>query len=108
MCTYCQIADFFNKYIPDDPFDFPIKPLTPPWSPWTPYPAPLIHPWTREQLDEAVEILRLVKEMEDKLGGCPCEDESKMDFLNKIRERLNQAEKIYDDPANRDPDPVSD
>ena len=85
MCVYCFIADWANRWIPDQPE---------PWSPWSipghsPSPA---FPWTREQLDQFEDILRKVKEMEDKLGGCPCEEPGKMDFLKKIRERLDRQD----------------
>lgn len=138
MCTYCFIADWMHKYVPDDypttipviypttvPNTIPVAPYPPyappipvkpignetlPWSPWTPYLtpvapiSPLPAPWTQEQLDEALEILRKVKEMEDALGGCPCEDATKLDFLKEIQARLDRL-KEQDESSN--PHPIS-
>lgn len=101
----------------------PIHPLPSPWQPAptppvgpTPIPTPQpIHPidnpnegttWTRKQLDEALEILRKVKEMEDALGGCPCEEPSKMNFLEEIRARLDRIEAAQ--KADRDGESATD
>ena len=69
----------------------PPMPVGPaPLPPMAPYPSP--RPWTREQLEETLELVRQIKEMEDALGGCPCEEPSKLDFLQEIRKRLDALE----------------
>jgi hypothetical protein len=82
MCVYCNIADWAHEWVPG-PYT-PIPP-TPTW----PTPAPT---WTREQYDQFLDILARVKDMEDKLGGCPCEDASKMDFLKTVKDQLDDSE----------------
>jgi hypothetical protein len=102
-----------NTIPPQTPYPAPSTPVggTPlPWSPqpvqpWPTTPtAPL---WTQEQLDEAMEILRKVKEMEDALGGCPCEDASKLDFLNEIQARLDRLKEDRDGESVSDAHPIS-
>lgn len=90
MCMYCLLADWMHQYTVS-----PLPSLVQPWSPWNKIPSPVLQPqpWTRDQYDQAVKILQSVKEMEHKLGGCPCEDPSKMDFLRQIEERLNSERK---------------
>lgn len=123
MCTYCFIADWMREYSPwkpvnpypvnpspwplppAQPWPTPIQPWPTPIQPWPVNPSPLPNPvpdvtWTRKQLDEALEILRKVKEMEDALGGCPCEDVSKLDFLKEIRERLDALEAAQKGSSN--------
>jgi len=96
-----MFADHLHKYIPDGPLTpVPYTPTGPiqPWPPWTPIqplpqpPAPQPSLWTREQYEEAMDILRRIKEMEDRLGGCPCEEPGKLDFLKAIEERLTRLE----------------
>jgi hypothetical protein len=94
MCIYCMIADWGKQFlpfpnpnpywpIPADPNTVPVTvPVTVPITTTT-YPL-----WTMKQLEEFEHILELVKEMEDKLGGCPCEDPSKMDYLKQLRKVL--------------------
>ena len=64
------------------------------WPPSVPPPAiPLsqIHPWTVDRIYEFLDLLRRVKELEDKLG-CPCEP-NKADYLALLRERIEVLEK---------------
>lgn len=109
MCTYCFIADWMHEYTwGPNPLHIPGTP----WSPFGPLKVDPVQPvvpttlpapgWTRKQLDEAVEILRKVKEMEDALGGCPCEDPTKLNFLDEIRSRLDALEKAQ--KAKKDED----
>lgn len=44
-----------------------------------------------------MEILRRVKNMEDKLGGCPCEEPSKMDFLKEVEKYLDAESRLPDE-----------
>jgi hypothetical protein len=106
MCVYCFIADWAHEwvpgpYTPSTPPTYPVQPWTP-WNP-TPYvPQTPLPEWTREQYDQFVDILRRVKEMEEKLGGCPCEDASKMDFLKTVKDRLDALDsKVNDDLEQR-------
>jgi hypothetical protein len=107
MCVYCFIADWMRDYTTPKPLPdtMPITIPVQPWSPWTPAPTPLPGPapWTQEQYDQAIEILRKVKEMEERLGGCPCEDASKMDFLKEIAERLARIERKIDGSESETP-----
>lgn len=93
MCVYCMLADWVHKWVPSPkPSTFPVQP----WTPWTPMPSPTpVTPpveWNRPQYEELIDILAKIKDMEDRLGGCPCEDDSKMDFLREIKERLDLIE----------------
>jgi hypothetical protein len=87
MCTYCMIADHFFRY-------------DPPWPPINPYPIhPLIPmpinppglPWGVDRLKELQDLLRRVKDLEDKLG-CPCEP-NKADYLDLIKQRIEAVER---------------
>src|ERR1700733_9598984 len=68
--------------LPGFPVDLPGLPF-PPQNPG--------YPWSQKQLDDALEILAKIKELEDALGGCPCEDASKMDFLKEIQAKIDAA-----------------
>lgn len=93
MCVYCMIADWIHQYTPDPYYPTPSIPISPlPYSPVIPLQPPPQKPWTQEQLDQILDILRRVKEMEDALGGCPCEEPGKMDFLKDIQTRLDRIE----------------
>ncbi len=89
MCVYCMCGDWtFRHYPPWSPYD--------PFVPWPPtVPAPLpntpVVPWSLEQLREFQDLLRRVKELEDKLG-CPCEP-NKADYLDLMRRRIEDLEK---------------
>lgn len=88
MCVYCMIGDHHFRFDPPwrDPIDpfAPIHPQVPaPIGPWTP-------PWTIDRLKEFEELLKRVKELEDKLG-CPCEP-NKADYLALLRERIEKLE----------------
>lgn len=85
MCTYCMIGDWQFRH-------------NPPWNPPWPHPAipqPVIPaavtPWDITKLTEFYDLLRRVKELEDKLG-CPCEP-NKADYLTILRERIEELEK---------------
>ena len=93
MCLYCVIGDWQFRY--DPPWERPIVP-TPmqPWHPLLPLPVDPtkpITPWSLEQLKEFQDLLRRVKELEDKLG-CPCEP-NKADYLELLKQRIEQLEK---------------
>ena len=84
MCCYCMVGDWQFRH-------------NPPWNP--PFPSPLIPmplspvpviPWDITKLTEFLDILRRVKELEDKLG-CPCEP-NKADYLSVLRDRITQLE----------------
>lgn len=70
MCVYCMIADWGKEFAPPDRYQ-----------------------WTRPMLDQFEELLKRVKELEDKVDPCPCPDESKMDFLKEIRDKLDEIER---------------
>lgn len=88
MCTYCMIGDWqFKRYPPWNPQD----PITP-WPPQVPIPAPTtpIFPWSIGQLREFQDLLKRVKDLEDRLG-CPCEP-NKADYLTLIEQRITALE----------------
>ena len=85
MCAYCMLGDSWFRH--DPPFD-PDR-----WKyPTIPQPAvpTLPPPWSLEKLKEYLEILRLVKELEDKIG-CPCEP-NKADYIKVLQERIDLLE----------------
>lgn len=85
MCAYCMIGDHFFRH-------------DPPWTPnpmpqFVPQPLPNVPsiPWSLDRLKEFEDMLRRVKELEDRLG-CPCEP-NKADYLGMLRERIYALEK---------------
>ncbi len=85
MCMYCNMGDHTFRY--DPPFE-PDRQRYPS----IPYPrTPLIQPWDLERLREYHDLLKAVKEMEDKIG-CPCEP-NKADYLTVLKERIDALEK---------------
>lgn len=80
MCVYCMVADHIHRYwpYPDD-----TSPIIPPAKPFIPP-----REWTWPQFNEFEDILRRVKELEEKVGGCPCPNEDKTAFLEDIKRRL--------------------
>ena len=89
MCAYCMVADWGYKWIPAPSLPiYPTNPFVP--SPWTTLPGVV---WTQEMLDEFRELLKRVKELEDKVDPCPCPDESKVAALDKIQEALDELKK---------------
>lgn len=89
MCVYCYCGDHFFRHGP------PRQPSpTNPWHPLIPQPinpGPF-QPWDLSRLKEFEELLRRVKELEDKLG-CPCEP-NKADYLGLLKQRIEQLEKL--------------
>lgn len=88
VCVYCNCGDHdFHWNPPWHPNDYPK------WPPQVPAPNPLtpIVPWGLERLREYEELLRRIKELEDKLG-CPCEP-NKADYLGLLRQRIEALEK---------------
>lgn len=89
MCTYCFMGDHAFRH-------------NPPWypNPWPPqvpqplYPGPF-EPWPLDRLREFEDLLRRVKDLEDRLG-CPCEP-NKADYLTLFRERIEALEKKADE-----------
>ena len=82
MCVYCNMGDWQFRHNP--PWDVP--PMTP-YVPQPLSPAPIV-PWGLEKLKEYYDLLKAVKEMEDKLG-CPCEP-NKADYLALIEARIKK------------------
>ena len=84
MCVYCMIADHYHTYwpYPGDPNPMPQTVPTVP-----------VREWTWPQFSEFEDILRRVKELEDKVGGCPCPNEDKTAFLDDIKRRLEAIDK---------------
>ena len=85
MCMYCNMGDHTFKY-------------DPPWEPrpWPQdVPQPLtpasINPWDLKRLQEYYELLKGIKELEDKLG-CPCEP-NKADYIGMFKKRIDALKK---------------
>lgn len=87
MCAYCMIGDHQFRYdppfIPSQPIPYIPQPLTPLPATW--------QPWSLDRLREFEDLLRRVKDIEDKLG-CPCEP-NKADYLTIFRERIERLER---------------
>jgi hypothetical protein len=85
MCTYCMIGDWQFRHNPpwNPPFPSPLIPL-----PINPIP---IQPWDAQKLIEFMDILRRVKELEDRLS-CPCEP-NKADYLTILKDRIKALER---------------
>lgn len=86
MCVYCNMGDtWFRRDTPWTPD---------PWPQFVPQPAnpavPVI-PWDLDKLREYHDLLKRVKEMEDKLG-CPCEP-NKADYLKMFEDRIKELER---------------
>lgn len=87
MCFYCMVGDWQFRHDPPwehDPWRYPYTPA--PVDPIRP-----IIPWDLERLQEFHDLLRRVKELEDRLG-CPCEP-SKADYLGILKQRIEELEK---------------
>lgn len=89
MCVYCMCGDWtFRHNPPWKPNDYP---QWPPSVPQPVVPIPQIVPWDLQKLHEFEDLLRRVKELEDKLG-CPCEP-NKADYLALLKARIDALEK---------------
>lgn len=86
MCVYCNTGDFVFRHDPPwkIPQDFPYVP-----QPLIPQPA--ITEWGLTKLREYYELLRAIKELEEKMG-CPCEP-NKADYLKMFKDRIAELEK---------------
>jgi hypothetical protein len=107
MCVYCMIADWARQYSPPPPnwvqpfvlYTPPLPQFYPVPNQYPPNPASQPSPWSRDQLDGLADILKRVKALEDTVGGCPCEEPEKLDYLGSIREQLDRIEQKVDGPA---------
>jgi hypothetical protein len=85
MCAYCNCGDQFSRWDPPE-WDWhkrhPLIPL-----PVTPFPT---QPWPVEKAREYLEILKQIKELEDKLG-CPCEP-NKADYIKLLHGKIAELE----------------
>lgn len=86
MCVYCFCGDHPFKWDP------PWKKDEGPWSPYIPQPVvPVSSPsWDLQRLKEYLDLLKQIKELEDKIG-CPCEP-NKADYLKLFELRIKQLE----------------
>lgn len=88
MCAYCNIGDNAFRYNPPwDPQTWPVNPS--PLIPRPIYPAP-VNPWPVDQLKEYLDLLKQVKDLEDRLG-CPCEP-NKADYISLFKQRIEMLE----------------
>lgn len=87
MCVYCMVGDWHFRRDPPWPNEPPY-----PTSPFIPVPlVPPQPPWELDKLHEFYDLIRRVKELEDKLG-CPCEP-NKADYLGMLKQRIEELEK---------------
>ena len=82
MCVYCMMADHAHTYWPY-PYDPNPMPRTIPPTP--------VREWTWPQYNEFEDILRRIKALEDKVGGCPA-GKDKTAFLEDIKHRLEDID----------------
>lgn len=98
MCVYCNCGDqFFRHDPPWNPQEYP------PWPPQVPAPvnpAP-VTPWPLEKLLDYYDLMKRVKDLEDRLG-CPCEP-NKADYLDLLKKRIEALEKKAAEPKNPEP-----
>lgn len=88
MCVYCMMDDWQFRH--DPPWHIPD---TAPYKPLIPAPAippTEIKPWDLTKLREYRDLLKEVKELEDKLG-CPCVP-NKADYLKILQDRIAALE----------------
>lgn len=83
MCVYCNLGDWAFKHNP--PWNEP-NPLVP--RPINPAP---VDSWGLQKLRDYLELLKEIKEMEDKIG-CPCVP-NKADYLELFKKRIAELEK---------------
>ena len=95
MCTYCMVADDFNSRFWQPFKDQWVQPMPAPSQPYT---IPPGFPWNRDVLKELEDVLKRVEALENKLGPCPCPDESKLNFIKEIRDKLDEIEKRAQQP----------
>ncbi len=92
MCVYCMISDWqFQQNPPWNPHDIPVWPLSIP----RPAIGAPIGPWPVDKLAQFKDLLRRVKELEDKLE-CLCEPKE-ADYIALLQERIDWLEKIAKD-----------
>lgn len=91
MCVYCYAGDFTFKHDP------PWQPL--PHNPWHPnIPMPLTRPivnppWEIDRLKEFQELLERIKKLEAQVDGCECVEPDKPDYVQLVKDRIEQLEK---------------
>lgn len=81
MCIYCMMGDWQFRH---DPPWYEKVPL--PYVPAPVIPPEQIKPWSLDKLREYRDLLKEVKELEDKLG-CPCVP-NKADYLKILQDRI--------------------
>lgn len=93
MRVYCMISGWqFLNNPPWNPQDIPVWPGS---IPRPLVPSNQIQPWDIQQLQEFKDLLRRVKELEDKLG-CPCEPKE-ADYIQLLQKRIDRLEQIAKD-----------
>ena len=84
MCVYCNMGDHTFR------FDPPWRPPFPIYVPQPVMPPAEITPWSLERLREYRDLLREIKELEDK-AGCPCVP-NKADYIGMFEQRIGALE----------------
>lgn len=84
MCVYCNIGDSFFRHDPPWKLD--------PWPGSVPKPLPNVpvNPWPIDKLKDYLDMLKQVKELEDKIG-CPCVP-NKADYIGMFEKRIKALE----------------
>jgi len=87
MCVYCMMGDWQFRhdppFVPSHPLPFVPAPVIPPSE---------VKPWSLEKLQQYRDLLKEVKELEDKLG-CPCVP-NKADYLKILQDRIDQLREM--------------
>lgn len=89
MCMVSNISDHYR----DDNFR-PYQPLNP--VPW-PQGAPVQLPWSQDAFQLLQEIMKKMKELDEKLGLKDCEDPKKAEWMKAIEERVKRVERAVND-----------
>lgn len=88
MCVYCYCGDHLYTHDPWFPNPVPMYP-----QPVAPY-NPLPHDLEIAKLKEKLNLLRQIKELEDR-AGCPCDgpEQGKPDYIGDLQTRIKTLEK---------------
>ena len=82
MCVVSMVSDWYNDEW---------RRTNPPIQPW-PQVAPVTLPWDQTTYNLLQEIMKKMKELDEKLGLPNCEDPKKAEWMKSIEKRLKKLE----------------